>query len=66
MILTNGKSKFDLGGDIFDMMTNYKLNAMSIGHPEDGKHLLVFVEEMRFDVKHTGNKNTREKFAQII
>ena len=33
---------------------------MSIEHPEDEKLLLDFLNEMRFDLKHTGDKNIGE------
>ena len=43
------------------MMTNYKINAMSIKHATNKKLLLAFLDEMRFDIKHTGNQSTRDK-----
>ena len=42
-------------------MTNFEFNALSI---EQWKHetlLLNFLDELRFDIKHTGNKGTRGK-----
>ena len=61
LILTDSNKKFDLESDIFDMMTNFKFNAMSIEHPKDKKLLLDFPDEMRFDIKHTGIESTRDK-----
>ena len=42
-------------------MTNYLFNAMSKENRKDRKILLHSLDEMRFDVDDTGNKNTRGK-----
>ena len=39
---------------------------MSIEHPEDKKVLSDFLDELRFDVKHTGRESTREKLGEIL
>ena len=50
-----------LEGDILDLLTNYKINAVSIEQLKDKKLLLDFLDETRFDIKHLGNKSTRGK-----
>ena len=34
---------------------------MSLEHPKDKNLFWVFFDELRFEVKHTGNKNTRDE-----
>ena len=56
----DSKKKFQLDGDVTDMMISSKFNAMSIDHRKDKKLLLDFLVGLRYDVEHTGNnKNWR-------
>ena len=59
-LIFNDSKKIDLDADVLDMMTNYKLNAMIIKQSKHKTLLLDFLDEMRLDVKHTGNKSTRD------
>ena len=43
------------------MMSIYNLNALSIEQRKAKKLLLVFLSELRFDTKRTGNKSFRER-----
>ena len=43
------------------MRTIYKFNAITIEQAKDKKRVFYFLDEMRFDVKHTGNKSTRDR-----
>ena len=60
LIFTDSDKKFDLGGDISDMMTNYKLIALSKEQPKDKKFLLDVPDEIGFGNKFAGDKSTRE------
>ena len=61
LIFTDSIKTIESDGDISDTMTNYEVNAMSVEHPKDKTLLLDFLDEMRFDVKHSGNKSSRDK-----
>ena len=52
-ILTDSNKKFNWEGNFFDTMANYKCTAMSIDEPKDKNLLLDFLDEMKFDFKHT-------------
>ena len=53
---TDSDKKIILKGDILDMITNSKSDAVSLEHPRG--LMLDFLDEMEFDVKHTGNKSS--------
>ena len=59
MIFTDSNRKFDFEGDILDMTTNYEFNASSIEQPKVKELLLVFLDQMRSDFEHGGNKSIR-------
>ena len=49
------------------MMTDYKFNARTNEQPKDKKLVLDFLEELRFDVEHAGNKSNRGKlFGKLL
>ena len=43
------------------MMTDYKFNGRTNEQPKDKMLVLDFLVELRFDVKHAGNKSSRGK-----
>ena len=60
LVFTDSK-KIDLERDILDIMTNDKFDAMSVEQLKTKKHVLNFLDEMRFNVKHSGNKSSKDR-----
>ena len=62
LIFIDSNKKFDLEVDVLEMMmTNYNFMELSIERTKDEKLLLDLLDEIQVDVKHTGNRCTREK-----
>ena len=52
--------KFELKGDLLEMITNTKFNV-DLASLEDKKLMYNFAKEMHFDQKAVGNKSIRDK-----
>ena len=61
LFFTDSNRKFDLEDDILDMMNNNKFSAISIEDPKDNELLLDFLDDMRFDARHTLKRSARAK-----
>ena len=54
------KKRFDLKGDLLEMITNSKFNV-DLASLSDKKLMYDFAKEMHFDPKASGNKSTRDR-----
>ena len=61
LIFTDSFEKFDFESEFLDMMTNFKINALFKEQPKDNNLLLDYLDETTFDLKHAGDKKTRDE-----